>query len=84
MCIGPDCKTVRNPGRDSSLGSYIASGMFVSSSCQTVPVRTYLGAIEPLLKAICQLLCAISQFFERRHDLLVNLAGLPAMAVNGR
>ena len=40
MCIGPDrlvAEPIRNPGRDSSLGCYIASGMFVSVRATQYP-----------------------------------------------
>lgn len=56
----PTPEEVRNPGRDSSLCCYIASGMFASSSYQAVPVAYYLGTIAALLKAVCKGFCAIS------------------------
>jgi|GEM_PF-7107463 hypothetical protein len=84
MCFGPDCKTVRNPGRDSSLGSYIASGMFVSSSCQTVPVGLYLGAMGALLKTVRQLFGTICQFFQSGNRLLVHRVGFGRCAGFGR
>ncbi|GAA0480974.1 hypothetical protein GCM10009096_23850 [Parasphingorhabdus litoris] len=64
ICFEPDFRKARNPSRDSSLGCYIASGMFASGSCQAVPVYGYLGAIAALLKAVRKCFGAIRQFFE--------------------
>lgn len=61
MCIGPWCNH-HDPGRDSSLGSVIASGMFLGSY-RAVPVAVYLGSLGSRLKASRNLLQPVGDPF---------------------